>query len=234
MSDQQLETAPAAVPGATPPDQAATSAPAPAPASTPPVDVDKLKREAKAEAFREFQAKADRQRARELKAQQQAEKARAQLKQAGVADAATVDDAVVWRQKAAEYDELQAEREAEQAALQQAAEIAGLYKVDPNDYRLQGLPTWDEFHRVARALAQANVDAELAAARKAAEEAARKKVDAEIAAGQHDVLGGAPPAAPGGQDALMKEYRKEVAPLRGDTMRIMALKKKYRAKGLDV
>lgn len=225
MSDNPVETT------AT---EAQPSTPVPA---TPPVDVEAIKKAARAEALREAQAAKDRELARLHKEYQTREKelkaaAAARLQKVGFDQPDDVFEDVEIRQKARQFDAIS--QEAQQAAEWQnyVEGVATAYGLTASDPRLSGAVSAQDLQAKAKAamLEEAAKEREraLADARKAATAAAQAKVDN----GDLDVLGGAPSApAPG----LMEQYNKEMLAARGKGLAAgTAIRDKYRAKGLNV
>lgn len=218
---------------ATPATVPATTTPTPAP------DVDALVKAAKAEAWREAQAAKDREKAALLKKHDQEiralrEAAKGRLSQLGDEEVDRWDEELTIRQKARAYDELSAEAQNAAAWERFVRDTAHAYDLKPGDPRLEGATSAADLMSKAKAAFQENAEEAKAQARREAEEARKAAAQAKVDNGDLDTLGGPPGGNPDRNDALLKEYREKVAPIRGNTLAITRLKQEYRKKGLKI
>lgn len=187
MSDAPLETAV----------DAPETTPSPAPASKPPVDVDALVKAAREEARREAQASKDRELAQVHKTYQQRERALrdqavSRLKGAGDTSAEAWDQQVETLTKAQQFDAIQQQASEWQAWNGYVAQIAQAYRLDPADKRLQGATDAQDLQARASKAMQDDVAVERKTLLTQAQAAKTAAVDAKVAAGELDTLGGAP------------------------------------------
>lgn len=233
MTTEQLETAAPEQPGATPPDQAAPSAPAPAPASTPPVDVEKIRKQAELEGYRRAQASFDKQRARELKAQQDAARARQRLEQANVRDPDLLEDYTATVQKARLYEETQAEAAQWQEWYAYRDSVAAAHLLKGDDPRLADATSAEDLTRRARAAMAEDAAAERARLLKEAADEKRRAADAAVESGALDTV--AAPATPAARESDTDQFIKEMRAARGKGIDVgRRIKEKWRQKGVTV
>lgn len=233
MSQPDVDTTAAADPGAPAQDPAPTSpAATPVTATAPSVDVEKVRKQAKAEAWAEFQARQDRERAKQLKAQAAAEKARQKLEQAGVRDQELTVDYMDVVQKARMWDETQSEAEQWREWYAYQSQVAQAYGLSADDPRLANATSADELKQRAAAAMADDAKAERERLLKEAAEEKRKAADAVVASGALDTVTAEGAAPVDGQNRLRAEYEERRKRAMGNVFEMTKLQREFRQKGL--
>ena len=178
------------------------------PATTPEPNTAELLKAAKEEAWREAQSHFGKREAEVHRSYQQKQKAlldktKDVLKTAGFEDADRLEQQLAAESELDEYRAVKGQMAAQQASFAYGEglvhDIADNYevKIAPNDSRLWGEPfeNWDQFKGRVRTLAKQEVAAKRVAEKAALEAERRDAVDARVASGELNTLGGVPAGA---------------------------------------
>jgi len=204
--------------------------------ATPAPNLDEQVKAAVENARREAQAQKDREVARLHKEYQEREKhirqqAVGRLKEAGDDNADAWDRYLDTEGKAAAYDVLQQQREAERAWETWVAHTADAHGLDPADPRLRGAESAQDLLAKARKAMTEDAASERKRLREEADAKAKERLDGAIGDGNMNVMTG----QPAGARSLEAEYKAALAKIpRGQIMAITKLQSEYRKKGLKL